>query len=925
MSKSDRFHEKGSALLVVLGFLTFMIISAVSFSIYMRIERQASSNYRHSITARHLLESALYRAMDEVDADLRGNSSAGTAVKFPTHATWEGRVFTSKSNTPEIEDARVLSLEALSFMPASLVNDARYYSKSTPQEPTYGTKWRRMSMPIEGLVDIQNNRARSSGNKSFVGRYAYICVNLSDMLNINGCSAAPGRSLSNLVSVANLFGTPGDSTMANRFSLQASNDVHYATMQDFYACMAVANKNFFGGPSDSPYIQFLKDGKNLSFNDSFNHLLVTDGFAKAPPARSTACNVTLNPPFTPGQLSAGVGGVGPSMNPVFSAKIRELFPDAAAIAQNGWPFQAMLADYLSKDTVGLMRLDAPSSKLAPMICQVRLAAPITPSIRSEMQGTPPNESIVYSLNLVSDVNAMNAGFGLQVRVCFPFKNVESRISPYTLKVDGFIRVDKTAQQPELTSSIVLDAEKDTVFTGTATITPRAIDGIGDAQTVQNKCYQWVPVPVNIATVPIKMADSKGAVYNGFDINKKINVALVITSMKVQIGSAIYDSTPETPPGPSLPDRPKLYFQTGEASIVSGNPGNPWKMPYAWDSLEVPDPRFNHYVANWVNNMDDPDRNNEGIHKITKDLLGVDGRDADIFMASSGAEKLQSIGELGFMVRPYKYDPIKGSKHVNFRVKKGLEPANDDSDAFFRTIRLYDHGAGHRRDKIYDNFYMALDAEGNLPLNANVRINPLTSIGPIIECALDRIPYNFNIANAGSTVPKQNYTEGALKTGWTDFVGKWANVFTNEVRTANLNTSFQGSLSDFYGDEARMGWYSSEKEARLTIFTGGFVAPAPVYEIDRKMMYAFSLDSMSDRQQLFLYVFQAEAVSPIAFAEMRSLAGGRAVALVWRDPYPKGSAPDNPAGLAGSWYENSSSGGSKGYYEHKILFFKQLDN
>jgi hypothetical protein len=911
-------EKKGSALLVVLGFLSFMIISAVSFSIYMRIERQASSNYRHSITARHLLESSLYRAMDEVDADLRGNSTVNTAVKFPDH--WEGRVFTSKSNTPEIEDARVLSLEALSFLPASLVNDARYYSKSTPQQPTYGTKWRRMSMPIEGLVDIENNRARSSGNKSYVGRYAYICVNLSDMFNINGCTNVV-RSTSNLVSIASLFSTP---SMADNFSKQAGMDVHYATLQDFYACMAVANKNFFGGPSDSPYIQFLKDGKNISFNDSFNHLLVTDGFAKVPPALSTACNLTINPPFAPGQLGAGVGGVGPSMDPVFSAKIREIFPEAATIAQNGWPFQAMLADYLSKDSVGVMRLDAPSSKLAPMICQVRLAAPITPNISSEIQGNPPNESIVYSLNLVSDVNAMNGGLGLQVRVCFPFKNVEPRIRPYTLKVDGFIRVDKTAQKPELTSQIALDAANDTGFTGTATITPRAIDGVGDAQTVQNKCYQWVPVTINIPAAPIKMADSKGAVFNGFNAGTKINVTLVITSMKVQIGTVIYDSTPETPPGPSLPDMPKLYFQTGQANIVAGNPGNPWPMPYVWDSLEVPDPRFNHYVANWVNNSEDPVKNSEGIHKITKDLLGLDGRDADIFMASSGAEKLQSVGELGFIVRPYKYDPLKGMKQVDFRVKKGLEPANDDSDAFFRTIRLYDQ-ADKTRDKVYENFYMALDAEGTLPLSANVRVNPLTSVGPIIGCALDRIPYNFNIASAGSILPKQNFTEGTLKNGWLPFVDKWANIFTNEVRTVGLNTSFQRTISDFYGDGARMGWYSPEKEARLTIFKGGFVAPAPVYEIDRKMMYAFSLDSMSDRQQLFLYVFQAESVAPISFAEMRSLAGGRAVALVWRDPYPKGSTPNNPAGLAGSWYENAASGGSKGYHEHKVLFFKQLDN
>jgi type II secretory pathway component PulK len=64
-------RRRGSALLIVLGFLSFMIISGVSFAIYMRIERQASSNYRHAVNARQVLNAALARAMEEVDSELR--------------------------------------------------------------------------------------------------------------------------------------------------------------------------------------------------------------------------------------------------------------------------------------------------------------------------------------------------------------------------------------------------------------------------------------------------------------------------------------------------------------------------------------------------------------------------------------------------------------------------------------------------------------------------------------------------------------------------------------------------------------------------------------------------------------------------------------------------------------------------------------
>ena len=101
--------------------------------------------------------------------------------------------------------------------------------------------------------------------------------------------------------------------------------------------------------------------------------------------------------------------------------------------------------------------------------------------------------------------------------------------------------------------------------------------------------------------------------------------------------------------------------------------------------------------------------------------------------------------------------------------------------------------------------------------------------------------------------------------------------------------------------------------------------------------------------------------------MRSLAGGRAVALVWRDPYPQGyEKPDNPEGATEgnylgkgqrTWYQQDGNNtlnrvspwyqynvnkyddklesfdadpsitGSRldGYHEHRILYFKQLGN
>lgn len=120
---------------------------------------------------------------------------------------------------------------------------------------------------------------------------------------------------------------------------------------------------------------------------------------------------------------------------------------------------------------------------------------------------------------------------------------------------------------------------------------------------------------------------------------------------------------------------------------------------------------------------------------------------------------------------------------------------------------------------------------------------------------------------------------------------------------------------------------------------------PLHEIDRKMLYSFSLDSFSDRQQLFLFFIRAESTAP-AFGSgveggMRSLAGGRAVALVWRDPYPGGyeKSPEKWSKRAGidGWYPRLNSYTSPwrqygstnkerwdGWHDMRVLFFKQLD-
>ena len=252
LSRSPVRH-RGSALLIVLGFLSFMVISAVSFAIYMRTERQASSNYRHAVNARHLLNLGLVRAMEEVDSELRRKSN--TSLKFPD---WPGRVLVSAvpDNDDDVQresDARVLSLEALSFLPPFLVNDVRRYAYRQDSDEVYkGAKWRLFSSGIEG----------EDASGSVVGRYAYVCVNVSDMLNVNACRAQYRDIATNRVSLGHLFN--GDSQRQD-FDNNARDDGHYFSLQDFYSARYERDKS--DSDLSSPFHMYIKDGDFTPFEN----------------------------------------------------------------------------------------------------------------------------------------------------------------------------------------------------------------------------------------------------------------------------------------------------------------------------------------------------------------------------------------------------------------------------------------------------------------------------------------------------------------------------------------------------------------------------------------------------------------------------------------------------------------------------------
>ena len=60
--------KKGSALLIVLGMVAFMVVSAVGFAVFMRHNRIPSSFLRRSTAARELARAALACAMSDIES-----------------------------------------------------------------------------------------------------------------------------------------------------------------------------------------------------------------------------------------------------------------------------------------------------------------------------------------------------------------------------------------------------------------------------------------------------------------------------------------------------------------------------------------------------------------------------------------------------------------------------------------------------------------------------------------------------------------------------------------------------------------------------------------------------------------------------------------------------------------------------------------
>ncbi|HMO05092.1 MAG TPA: hypothetical protein PKC67_15590 [Kiritimatiellia bacterium] len=158
-----RTREQGIALVIVLGFLAIMTIMAVSFTINMRTERLTSRLYLDTVRSRHFIDTALARALSDLDYAMNNASPALAAPNFDFYASSGG---TSSNVT-------LFTGIVSNYLPSGWVGN----------------------IPQARLVNIPDPFTAANPP---VGQYAYLAVNLTGFLDMNhaglGTSRDKGRS-----------------------------------------------------------------------------------------------------------------------------------------------------------------------------------------------------------------------------------------------------------------------------------------------------------------------------------------------------------------------------------------------------------------------------------------------------------------------------------------------------------------------------------------------------------------------------------------------------------------------------------------------------------------------------------------------------------------------------------------------------------
>ncbi len=363
-------NRKGSALLIVLGVLSFLVVSAVAFSAFMRRSRLPSSYLRRTVAARQLAKAAAVRAIDEIDRAIANGVHPG--IGGNSENTWKDRVFYRGGTEQEMKQTvPVLTMESLTYIPPPLINEARYHARKTPT-----SVWQAFGYDV--------------------GRYAYLAIDVSDYFDVNRLVANYPRSSSanRRLTVSHLFedvnhtsapsGADGWDEFMDTFrtidddtleiNFDSSSKIPLVSLADFNLALA-ANGSI--GPLKSPFTDYLIQGSFYTVNsgaalEKYGEMtFVTDGwFPRAASQDKYDLGDGRYQPFPMDRMTKD--------NPLLLSQAVAFYNDQIAPSTEAetWYTRlsglgiAALADYLDVDRVPIS-LGVPTTERVPMICAVQ--------------------------------------------------------------------------------------------------------------------------------------------------------------------------------------------------------------------------------------------------------------------------------------------------------------------------------------------------------------------------------------------------------------------------------------------------------------------------------------------------------------------------------------------------------------------------
>ncbi len=1054
--------KRGSALLIVLGMLSFMIVSAVAFSVYMRMSRAPSSYLRRNVSSQHLVKAALARAIEDIDDKIGNDPYPGVGPNATDHIlrhtahdrqtfegygnTWNNRVFcpyADRGNTPgkspdtrlnpNITDdsgeshqyvdfdttAAVLSLEALGYIPAPIVNQARYWSRRTET-----ARWRRFNYDL--------------------GRWAYVAINVSDLLDINSIHAYTNRNsgdfgrLSLASAVKNANGTPQDfdNFVKNRGGTEGQ--VPFTSVMDFNLALQSS------GPVDSPFFDWITKGGNNGFyggsvsNQVAPLLFVTDSwypstnsFRKGYSPDNDKTYYLSRPedqPFAKSDFNKESG----FDNILLMMEMGDLFPyQLHAVGM------ACLFDYLDKDSVPVS-LSMPCTEAVPMImgmCPIFNEFKVTVekgNVDRKPLGGSTEEAKKYGVTTEYNIKLDPSRISVNAAELFSFKRLEGNRMPNGFKVQALVRAylgpagmplrassDSSPLRPDknawnagpgmkfenniltiLSSETPISAPQATSFTdgeGSEAIIdqPAVITLSGSQQqTLFFKHYKEVEVvgetektiegTEKIIEFPYAPYDATGtmASWKATDgtwdraIGDKMSMNVSMWMRVLDKNGKTVDLAPATlrddelnwtagllnnPPnalqdiyGPGVP---LLSFRTdlalpwklddikNETFFSAGTKEYPVQIDTSsYGALYCYDPRYNFAPEDWYSDSSPGVNPDTWFRNVSDNLLGQDGRDNDIFMFVSNQEYLQSVGELAFI--PRVQDLNSGNTMAlggNFfnrgryngadstfadDARKGFKPGSAANNAFFwRTYRSYPQdGAVPERDPIYE----IADSAGNRIYDDDgrgPRVNPYTDSMDIFMAAVGNTPYDYWAASTNKSLGTQyanNFASNpseALKHCFNND-SPLAKVTDKEMSgiASIMHSAMINGGRDWLAAYNSLDWYGVESDGDPQCFLqkSRNLTQTAMNDVDRKFLYSYWRNCFGNRQQLFIVFVRAEP-SVLGGAQQ----GGRAVALVWRDPAP----PVGYEGRIGRAYEKEVEHKDNDLlppHRTRVLFYHQFE-